>query len=219
MLSDTQYALLRSFDPRETSPFAHPSDERLIDDELRAGSAFDDRPPPSEPPSPTTLPAPTGDRTTPPSSTPPTGLGATTRMRKPPGEVTRLAREGYNLRETVKWADHVYDAVQVRFISGCTATAIPTYHWQKYIRLLAEEHLRPDLAFSKQEREQLELVYEEVSFQPFPNGVSNHPRQAAKKFPILTQYDNNWVTIDFLKMRLKNTAQRQKAKQITAPGS
>lgn len=33
--------------------------------------------------------------------------------RKPNGEVTRLAREGYNLRDALNWSEDVYSEVQV----------------------------------------------------------------------------------------------------------
>lgn len=78
---------------------------------------------------------------------------------KPPGEVNRPARGGYNLQTTLSWEKDVYDEVRV-------STFLPAGLWlmdfQKHIGALVHSHLNIQLKFSQQD---LKPIREAVSFQ------------------------------------------------------
>ncbi|KZT11551.1 uncharacterized protein LAESUDRAFT_755190 [Laetiporus sulphureus 93-53] len=107
----------------------------------------------------------------------PTPINPQLIIRKPKGEVTRLSREGYNLRDALGWTEAVY------------------LHVQTAIHKLAGNHLTP-VPFLKQKAVDLQKVYD----------------LAADTYPILRQYENNWVTSDFLRVFLKNKSAAIKRK-------
>ncbi|TDL24043.1 hypothetical protein BD410DRAFT_703608, partial [Rickenella mellea] len=71
-------------------------------------------------------------------------------IRKPPGEVTRLKRGGYNLKDQVGWSQDIYDMVK------------------EYLNELVEEHLDLDKCLSKQPRDNVYRTYQKA-IERFPN--------------------------------------------------
>ncbi|KLO03917.1 hypothetical protein SCHPADRAFT_795801, partial [Schizopora paradoxa] len=100
---------------------------------------------------------------------------------KPHGEVSRLSRGGYNLEEALGWSKNEYATIQ------------------KEIREIAKDYLDMTAIFSEQEKTKLTMVYEKA----------RRPR-STERFPILRDYENNWVVEDFLSIMLKNSADRHK---------
>ncbi|TDL17599.1 hypothetical protein BD410DRAFT_843521 [Rickenella mellea] len=65
---------------------------------------------------------------------------------------------------------------------------------QKRVHELAKEHLYLHGTFPKQDKAKLEIVYAE----------------AKKSFPVLNEYQGDWVVEDFLRVYLRNTKTRGK---------
>lgn len=82
-------------------------------------------------------------------------------IHKPSGEVTRLSREGYNLRDALGWTEAVYSDVQVRLLLNDRSSDITLNDLQTAIHKLADSHLKP-VSFSKQSTADLQKVYDLV---------------------------------------------------------
>ncbi|KAI9455841.1 WD40-repeat-containing domain protein [Boletus coccyginus] len=93
---------------------------------------------------------------------------------KPRGEVSRINRGGYNLQDKLGWPSAEYEEIR------------------SFVVHLAREHLVIRKPWSKQQREQLEVVF----------------AKGKERYPQLSQYDGDWVVADFLRMYLKNSSGR-----------
>jgi hypothetical protein len=86
--------------------------------------------------------------------------------------------------------------------------------FQERVCSLADEYLETSLGYSAQALTQLSLICETVRYFSYHTVVQLiTPRQASKEFPILLKFDGNWVVHDYLRVYLKNTAQKAKKEQ------
>ncbi|KAI9439150.1 hypothetical protein H4582DRAFT_1800756, partial [Lactarius indigo] len=99
---------------------------------------------------------------------------------KPLGEVGRIGRGGYTLKDILEqqhgWEDGLYQTIRER------------------VRSLADEYLDTSLAYSAQATRSMNKL----------------TLQASKDFPVLLEYEGNWVVHDYLRTYLKNSAQKAK---------
>ncbi|KAH9174106.1 hypothetical protein EDB89DRAFT_1904821 [Lactarius sanguifluus] len=100
---------------------------------------------------------------------------------KPSGEVSRVSRGGYTLKDVLKqeygWEDGLYHKIRER------------------VRSLADKYLETSLPYSAQAEK--------------PNRLA----LASKEYPILLEYEGNWVVHDYLRIYLKNSSQKAKKDQ------
>ncbi|KAF8268037.1 hypothetical protein EI94DRAFT_1449497, partial [Lactarius quietus] len=116
---------------------------------------------------------------------------------KPSGEVGRNGHGGYLLKEVLRqqgWEDELYNKIRERVCS------------------LATEYLDTSLSYSAQAtklKSRIALICEMVRFLTSRCAI-NDTMQASNEFPILLEYEGNWVIHDYLHTYLKNCAQKAK---------
>ena len=78
--------------------------------------------------------------------------------------------------------------------------------WTHLLPILLKQYsLRVDLVLS--------VRWCDIALSQKCRGAINHSRQASKEFPILLEYEGNWVAHDYLRTYLKNCSQRAKKDQ------
>ncbi|KAH9174005.1 hypothetical protein EDB89DRAFT_1849534 [Lactarius sanguifluus] len=130
-------------------------------------------------------------------STPPSPLTPTASpslIPKPSGEVGRVGRGGYTLRDILEqqhgWEDGLYQKIRIFLRKGYSS--------------LADEYLDTSLAYSTQATRSM-------------NKLTLVCEMASKEFPALLEYEGNWVVHDYLLYFLEK--QRTKSQErSTAEG-
>ena len=67
---------------------------------------------------------------------------------KPPGQATRISRNGYNLKAKLEWSDAQYKRVQVTNLS--TLVAYVPMEFQDFVHIEAKRHLQLSLSYAEQ---------------------------------------------------------------------
>lgn len=102
---------------------------------------------------------------------------------KPPGEVSRVGRGGYTLKDILEeqhgWINGLYDKIRER------------------VRSMADRYLDTTTGYSSQTKEKVDRICE----------------MASEEFPILLKFEGNWVVHDYLRVYLKNSSQKAKKDQ------
>lgn len=91
------------------------------------------------------------------------GLDTGRLIAKPVGEVTRIKRGGYSLKEVLKWETGLYEEIRVsQTKTGQVLTFSLIVLPQEAIQRLAESHLSLQHRLHKQNKEALSVVYRKV---------------------------------------------------------
>lgn len=90
---------------------------------------------------------------------------------KPRGDVSRISRGGYNLQDKLGWPPNEYEEVRVSMIHVYQIWSLSTQ--QAFIVHLAREHLAVRKPWSRQLKEQLQIVFVKVGSHPLVLPVSN----------------------------------------------
>lgn len=78
---------------------------------------------------------------------------------------------------------------------------------------MAEKYLDTSLAFPAQSKIKVEYICQLVRYFFYPVDTQFIVHQASEEFPILLKFEGNWVVHDYLRVYLKNSAQRAKKDQ------
>ncbi|KAH9026537.1 hypothetical protein EDB85DRAFT_2149132 [Lactarius pseudohatsudake] len=120
-----------------------------------------------------------------PPPSPLTPIAPTSLIPKPSGEIGRVGRGGYTLRDVLeqehRWEDGLYHKIRER------------------VCCLADEYLETSLPYSAQAEQ--------------PNRLALVCETASKEYPILLKYEGNWVVHDYLRIYLKNSSQKARKEQ------
>jgi len=138
---------------------------------------------------------------------------------KPSGEVSRIGRGGYALKNVLeqehKWEDGLYQ--KIRVYNVVLPQLVMLKPFQEKVCSLADEYLDTSLPYSAQaakSKDRLAQVCELVRYFLSRTDVQLITvGQVSKEFPILLTFDENWVVHDYLRIYLKNSAQKAKKDQ------
>jgi hypothetical protein len=134
---------------------------------------------------------------------------------KPPGEVSRVGRGGYTLKDHLEtqheWKSGLYDKIRVFATHSYASVILTEALFQERVRSLADRYLDTTLAFPSQTNNKVDLICKMVRhFSYHVDMQFIDSSQASEEFPILLQFEGNWVVHDYLHVYLKNSAQKAK---------
>ena len=81
---------------------------------------------------------------------------------------------------------------------------------------MADKYLDTSLAFPSQAKNKVDLICEMVRYFAYHvdmQFITFITHQASEEFPILLKFEGNWAVHDYLRVYLKNSAQRAKKEQ------
>ena len=135
---------------------------------------------------------------------------------KPPGEVSRVGRGGYTLKDLLEgqyeWRSGLYDKIRVFATRSYTSVILKPFSQEK-VRSMADKYLDTSVSFSSQATPKVDLICEMVRYFYFHVDMQFITRQVSEEFPDLLKFEGNWVIHDYLRIYLKNSAQKAKKEQ------
>lgn len=78
---------------------------------------------------------------------------------------------------------------------------------------MADKYLDTSLGFPSQAENKVDLICEMVRYFSCHVDMQFTTHQASEEFPVLLKFEGNWVIHDYLRVYLKNSAQKAKKEQ------
>jgi hypothetical protein len=78
---------------------------------------------------------------------------------------------------------------------------------------MADKYLDTSLAFPSQAKSNVDLICAMVRYLSYHVDIEFITHQASEEFPVLLEFEGDWVIHDYLRVYLKNSAQKAKKDQ------